>query len=180
MARKFRKRSAIDLAICLILLGSVCAWARDSEEQLLHRIQTEQNPVKKAKEEIKLADLQFMQVHDAYTHGQIEAGAKVLGKFMDTLKDAKKALDGSGRKASKQPEGFRELEISLREHERLLQDLGQRVSYFDRAPLINAAQELEQIRLGVLHALFPDNGSRPPKTPPPPAGVAAPNTKEPM
>ena len=149
------------LVVGWILLAGRCARGRETEEQLLHRIQGEQNPVKKAKDEIKLADLKLTQVRDAYTQGHIEAGAKLLGTFMDTMKTAWKVLQDSGRLASKQPQGFRELEIALREDVRSLQDLGRIVSYYDRAPLEKAAQELEQMRGEVLHALFP---GRPPRT----------------
>jgi len=164
------------LALWAILLVGRCAMGRETEEQLLQRIETEQNPVKKAKDEIKLGHLKFIQVHDAYTQGQPETGVKLLGAFVDILKTSWKLLQDSGRKATKQPEGFRELEISLREHVRSLQDLGQNVSYFDRAPLAKAAQELEEMRVEVLHAQFPGGNPRtrkdspPPQTTPSPAG----------
>ena len=148
------------LAVLGILLVGLCAKGRETEAQLLQRIQTEQNPVKKAKDEIKLASLKLTQVQDAYSQGHIEAGAKLLGTFVDTMKTSWKLLQDSGRKASKQPEGFRELEIALREDVRSLQDLERTVSYFDRAPLVNAAQELEQMRAEVLHALFPGDNPR--------------------
>jgi hypothetical protein len=138
----------------LVFPGSA-ALGRDTEEQLLQRIQSEPNPVKKAKDEIKLAKLKFAQLRDAYSQGQVEAGVKLLSAYVDVTKTAWKLLQDSGRQAAKQPEGFRELEIALREDIRLLKDLERTVSYFDRAPLANAAQELEQMRVEVLHALFP-------------------------
>jgi hypothetical protein len=148
---------SVCLAMLVILSTALCALGRETEEQLLQRIQGEQNPVKKAKDEIKLANLKFTQVHDAYSQGHIEAGVKLLGTFVDVMKTCWKVLQDSGRKASKQPEGFRELEISLRENVRLLQDLGRTVSYFDRTPLVNAAEQMEQMRFEVLHALFPED-----------------------
>jgi hypothetical protein len=164
------------LALLVILSSALCSMGRDTEEQLLQRIQGEQNPVKKAKDEIKLANLKFAQVHDAYLEGHIEAGAKLLGAFVDTLKTSWKLLQDSGRKASKQPDGFRDLEISLREHVRSLQDLGQNVSYFDRAPLANAAQELEEMRVEVLHALFPSDIPLPRKRSPAPPTTTSPGS----
>jgi len=151
----------------LVLLGSA-ALGRDTEEQLLQRIQSELNPVKKAKDEIKLARLKLTQVQDAYSQGQADAGAKLLGTFVGLMKTSWKLLKESGRQAAKQPEGFRELEIALREDDRSLQDLERTVSYFDRTPLVNAAQELEQVRADVLHALFPGGPPRTGKGPPPP------------
>jgi hypothetical protein len=147
---------------------------RETEQQLLQRIQREQNPVKKAKDEIKLASLKLAQVQDAYSQGHVEAGAKLLGTLVDAMKTSWKLLQDSGRKASKQPEGFRELEISLREDVRLLEDMERTVSYFDRAPLINAAQELDQIHGEVFHALFPAGNPRNHKDSPPPQTTPSP------
>ena len=158
----------------LVLPGS--AFGRDTEEQLLQRIQSERNPVRKAKDEIKLARLKLTQVQDAYSQGHTEAGAKLLGALVDIMKASWKLLQNSGRKASKQPEGFRELEIALRENVRLLQDLGRTVSYFDRPPLVNAAQELEQMRYEVLHALFPGGNPRTLKGSPPPQTTTSPGS----
>lgn len=176
MAREPRTGLSIWLAVGVILLAGLSAMGRETEEQLQQRIQSEQNPVKKAKEEIKLARLQFVQVHDAYSQGHIEEGAKLLGTFVDTLKTSWKLLQGSGHKASKQPDGFRELEISLREHVRSVQDLGRIVSYFDRAPLAIAAQELEEMRVEVLHALFPGDIPLPAKSSPPPPATTKPGS----
>jgi hypothetical protein len=156
-----------------ILLAGLCAMGRESEEQLRQRIRSEPNPVKKAKDEIKLASLELSQVHDAYSQGHIEAGAKLLGTFNETMKTSWKLLQNSGRKASKQPEGFRELEISLREDVRSLEDLGRTVSYLDRPPLETTAQDLERLHGEVLHALFPGRSPRTGKAPPRPRAATS-------
>jgi hypothetical protein len=148
------------LAVLGILMASAPAPCRETEDQLLQHIQNETNPVKKAKDEIKLASLRFVQVRDEYTDGRIDSGAKLLGTFMGDMKNSWKLLQDSGRKAWKQPEGFRELEISLREDVRLLQDLARSVSYFDRGPLLNAAEQLEHMRDDVLRAQFPGGNPR--------------------
>jgi len=151
----------VSLTFVEILLAGSLAAGRDSEQQLLTQIQSEQNPIKKAKEEIKLASFKLSHVQDAYSQGHIEEGEKLLGTFIDTMKTSWKILQDSGRKAAKQPQGFRELEISLREDVRTLQDLARTVNYFDRAPLENAVQKLEQMRGELIRALFP---VRPPRT----------------
>ena len=160
-----KRKGSLFIPVILVVLGfssvALCAVGHETEPQLLARIQSEPNPVKKAKIEIRLAKLQLAQVQDAYSHGRIEEGAKLVANLLDTIRTSWKLLQGSGRKASKQPDGFRDLEISLREYVRLLQDLGRTVSYLDRAPLENAAQEMEQIRAEVLRALFPGG---PPRT----------------
>jgi hypothetical protein len=160
------------LAVLAITLAGACAQARDNEAQLLQRIQSEQNPVKKAKDEIKLAQLKLAQVQSAYSQGHAETGATLVGALVDALKSSWKFLQQSGRKASKHPDGFRDLDIALRENVRRLQDLGRTVSYFDRAPLTKAVQQLDEEREEVLHELFPgdkahelDYAPQPPEPP---------------
>ncbi len=131
------------------------ALGRETEEQLLERIQREQNPVKKAKYEIKLADLKLQQAQAAYGQRNVELGAKLLGAVVEHMKTSWKILQESGRQAAKQPQGFKELEISLRHDDRLLEDLRHRVNYFDREPVDRAAEEMERIHSQVLLALFP-------------------------
>lgn len=127
---------------------------------MLERIHNEQNPVKKAKLEIKFADLVLQQALDAYSKGDVESGAKLLGVCVEHMKASWKTLQDSGRNAAKQPQGFKELDISLREDFRLLEDLERRVTYFDRGPIEKTAQEIEGIRSEVLQALFPATKSR--------------------
>ena len=150
--------------VCLMGLGIMAftgshAQGRETEEQLLKHIQSEQNPVRKSKYELKLADLKLEQARDAYGQNNPEQGAKLLGAFTDSMGASWKALQESGRKAVKQPQGFKELDISLREHARALEDLARRVPYFDREPVEKATHELERIRVEVLQALFPAKGS---------------------
>jgi hypothetical protein len=81
------------------------------------------------------------------------------------LEDAWKTLQDSGRKASRQPEGFRELEIALREDVRALEDLGRGVEYFNRGPIDDAAKKLDQTHNQVFQLLFPPDGSKTGKGP---------------
>ena len=166
----------VGLTFIGIVLTGLPAMGRDTEQQLLARIQSEQNPVKKAKEEIRLASFKLSHIQDAYSQGKIEEGAKLLATFVDTMKTSWKTLQDSGRTAAKQPQGFRELEISLREDIRALQDLTRTVGYFDRAPLENSVQELEHMHDEVIKALFPGGTPRTSKGPPSSKTATSPGT----
>src|ERR1035437_4169327 len=108
-----KRKGSPFLLVFLVVLGfpsvGLRALGHETEQQLLARIQSEPNPVKKAKIEIRLAKLQLAQVQDAYSHGRIEEGAKLVANLTDTIKTAWKLLQGLGRRASKQPDGFRDL-----------------------------------------------------------------------
>lgn len=59
------------------------------------------------------------------------------------------------RQAWRQHQGFRELDIALREDGRLLEDLKHRIPYQDRPPVQEVAREVDELRDQVLKALFP-------------------------
>jgi hypothetical protein len=148
-----------------MVLSGAPALGRDTEQQLSQRIEKELNPVKRAKDEVKLAGLKLRQAEQAYDKGDTQLGSELVETCVTHLQASWKDLQGSGRMAAKQPQGFKELDIALREQGRVLKDLGRRVSYFNRSPIDKAAKEMDQIRSEVLEALFP--AAKPHTTNPP-------------
>src|SRR5438034_4260620 len=104
--------------------GSVplVAGRQDSEEDLLARIQREQNPVKKAKYEIRLGRVKLTQAIAAYGAGDVDRCNGLVAAYLAQIKTAWTRLQSAGRNAVKKPEGFRELDIALREDARLIED----------------------------------------------------------
>jgi hypothetical protein len=137
------------------LAGASFAPSSETEEHLLARIQKETDPIKKSKGVTRLARIKLEQAIQAYGHGNIEQGAQLVSVYLGRIKDSWKILRSSGRNAARSPQGFKELDIELREDVRLLDDLKRRVSYFDRGPLEQTGKDLEQVRTEVLQALFP-------------------------
>jgi hypothetical protein len=135
--------------------GSASSVAQDTEEELLARLQKEHNPVKRAKYDMRLGRIKLEQAIAAYEQGNLDAGVQLLDAYLQRIKDAWQALHSSGRNAARQPQGFKELDIALRQDIRLLEDLKHRVSYYDREPVKKVADEIEGIRSEVLRALFP-------------------------
>lgn len=135
--------------------GSSFASSSETEEHLLARVQKETDPIKKSKGETRLARMKLQQAIQAYDHGNMEQGARLTGIFLGRIKDSWQVLKTCGRNAARDPRGFKELDIELREDVRLLDDLKRRVSFFDRGPIEQTGKELEQVRTEVLQALFP-------------------------
>jgi hypothetical protein len=154
--------------LAVVSLGTASAKDRrtDSEQDLLDRIQREQNPVRRSKLEIRLGRLKMQQAIDAYGQGRIDQGKSLLDGYLDRVKSCWQTLKGSGRNAVKQPQGFRELDIALREDSRTLEDMSKRISYFDREPVEQTMQEVNQVHDEVLHALFPSLPGAPDKPSP--------------
>ena len=150
------------LTIGFLLIGAPVFLAAGSsplpsetEAQLLARIQKEHDPVKKSKAETRLARIKLEQAIQAYEQGNTEQGAQLVSVYLGRIKDAWQYLRSSGRNAARDPRGFKELDIELREDARLLDDLKRRISYFERDPIEKAEKEVEQARAEVLQALFP-------------------------
>jgi hypothetical protein len=153
-------RALLSIAFLLIGVSAFLAGASsgppsETEAQLLARMQKEHNPVRKSKEETRLARIKLQQAIQNYGQGYVEQGSQLISAYLDRIKDSWQILKNSGRNAARAPQGFRELDIELREDARLLDDLKRRVSYFDRDPVEKAAKEAEQVRAEVLQALFP-------------------------
>jgi len=143
-----------------LVVGGALAWAaaaprQDTEEGLLAKIPRERHPVKKGKLEVRLGRVKLLQAMEAFDSRDIEKCYRLLGAYQERMKSAWATLEGSGRPAWKKPQGFKELDIALREDARLLEDFKHRVPYQAREPVEKAAREIEQLRGLVLKALFP-------------------------
>lgn len=138
------------------LAGAAPAPRRpDSEADLLARIEREQNPVKKAKLEIRLGRVKLLQAIEAFDGGNVEECHQLLTAYLERMEGAWATLESSGRQAWRQHQGYRELEIALREDRRYLEDFRHRIPYQDRAPVEKVAKEVDELRNKVLKALFP-------------------------
>ena len=135
--------------------GAAFAASSENEERLISRIAKESDPVKKSKCVTRLARIKLQQAIEAYEHGNIEQGVQLFHAYMARVKDSWQLLKNCGRNATRDPRGFKELDIELREDARLVDDLKRRVSYLDRDPIEQTGKEVEVVRAQVLQALFP-------------------------
>ena len=142
-------------------LGFASPPPRQDNEQKLHaRIERERNPVKRAKLKVRLGRLKLLQAVDAYDKVGHEPYQKLLDEYLEVMRSAWKDLQESGRQAWRRPDGFKELDIGLREDTRFLDDLMHRVPYEERGPVEKVYHEAEKIRAAVLGALFPPERPR--------------------
>jgi hypothetical protein len=146
--------------LLLLFLGGLVVAAPDprrpdTEADLLARIGREQNLVKRAKFEIRLGRVKLLQAIEAYDRGDAEQCHQLLSAYQERMKGAWATLQASGRQAWRHHQGFRELDIALREDGRYLEDFMRRIPFQDRAPVESVAKEMDELRNKVLKALFP-------------------------
>jgi hypothetical protein len=119
MTRPFAIRFAVlaTLAICAPLV------AQDKLAVDLARYQHEADPVRKARELAKLGDEQIDLAKKLLKAGDEVASLHTLEQYSDEVRETVSGLSGMGVDAEKKPAGFKELQISLRETIRRIDDL---------------------------------------------------------
>jgi hypothetical protein len=154
-------RSATAGACLLALtlgLGVEIAFPRkspDDEAKLLSVLEREKNPVKKAKLETRLGRLKLQQAFSAYDQGQFDLCWKLFDDYLGHMKSAWTDLGASGREAARHPDGFKQLDIALRESGRDLEDFQTRVTFQEREAVDKIHAQTADLHNHVLDALFP-------------------------
>lgn len=165
------RRRTITVVACLAMLAggrtlSLRAARNDTEEKLLPKIQSEQDPIKKTKLEIRLARVKLLQAMEACHKDDHAACSEWLGSYLELVRSSWKDLQSAGKNPVKHPSGFRELDIALREDARTLEDSKRELPLEDRAKFDPVMAEVNKIHDEVFAALFPTTGPRPPKKKP--------------
>lgn len=111
------------LALGLALSLGVPAIAQDRFADDLARYQHESDPVRKAKLLAKLGDEHVELARKQLKEDQDVASLHTLEQYRDEVHDTVAALNGLGIDAERKPSGFKELQISLRETIRRIDDL---------------------------------------------------------
>jgi DNA-directed RNA polymerase subunit K/omega len=134
---------------------STPAFASDTEAKLLKHLEHEHKPVKRAKLEVRLGKLKLEQAFEDYKQGNFQVSQKSLNEYLERMRNAWAELESSGRIAARKPQGFKELEIALRESRRKMEDFESRISYQQRQQVEKIRLETERLHRRVLDTLFP-------------------------
>lgn len=151
------------MSACLVLIGAAApspAFRIDTEQDLLPRIEREQDMVRKAKLEIRLAHLKLARAAEACQKDDHDVCHQSLDAYLEAVRSSWKHLQASGKNAVRSPSGFRDLDIALREDNHQLEDLKRRMPYEDRGILDPVIQESDKIHNEVFGALFPSGAGR--------------------
>jgi len=165
---------AVIVAVALAIVTAPCvlgARHQGTEQELLARIARETNLPKRARLQAELATLKLDQAAEAFDHDQYDSGKNLLQQYLGWIRKSWGVLEQSGRDATRKPQGFKYLDITLRENVRTLADLAERTPYEDRGPIEAIAKSADAVHSQVIAALFPDGVKE--------EGAAAPPDKRP-
>jgi hypothetical protein len=145
------------LAICS------AAFAQDRLAQDLAKYNAEPDPVRRTRDLVKLGDAQVDVARKQLKDGDTVASLATLQQYRDEVLKTSSDLAAMGVDAEKRPSGFKELQISLRETIRKIDDMIFTLSVDDRPPFRDVRADLAQVQNNLMDALFPRNGDHPPK-----------------
>jgi hypothetical protein len=170
---KWFMRSRRGLAILFLqaftLLFCWDGFVRSDDEKLKkellrqqERLNRENSPVGKAKVLVKISDLHLQGAAHAVKTGFSEAD-RFLVQYTESVNQALGVLKSSGRNAQKNPDGFKQFEISLRKQLRLLDDLKSRYPYDQVETIDRAIQAAKSAHEDMFEEIFGIENTNPGK-----------------
>jgi hypothetical protein len=118
------------------------------------------DPVRKAKDVVRQGEMQLEQVRREIKDENYDAALQVLREYRDAVKFAHARLKASGKDAEKKPNGFKHLQIHIRQNIPRLQQTILTVPLDQREPFEAIRKELEAIDRELIDALFPRQPSK--------------------
>jgi hypothetical protein len=128
---------------------------QDAIEPFRTRFTRETDPIRKAKILIQLGDAEFREIQKNTGSDNAQEALVLLRQYRDEAQACQKALEATGRIPEKHPSGFKELQISLRESLRRLDNVIADLSGDEQKPFRDVRQELDQMDRRLIHQLFP-------------------------
>jgi hypothetical protein len=144
--------------IALIL----CAWLPVLAQQQTDRVsiarsrfEHETDPVHKAKLMVPLGTAEFDQIEKQVIDSDISNALSGLQTYQGQVMIVEKGLDAKNVDPEKHPAGFKELEISVRESLRRLDNVLVRLSGDDQKPFLDVRKSLDDVNRHLIKQLFP-------------------------
>jgi hypothetical protein len=153
------------MAAALSLCCALAAQDRLADE--LTRYQHEPDPVRRTRLLVKLGDEQVDVAKRQLKAGEDEASLHTLEVYRDEVHDTIAALNGTGIDAERKPAGFKELQISLRETIRRIDELIFTLNADKRPFFREVRNDLFTDQNRLIDELFPRKPDRAPAKPQP-------------
>lgn len=141
--------------------------AQDRLDSLLAQYQHEADPIRKARVLAKLGDDQVAQAREQLKSGKDVDSLQTLEKYRDEIRETVTALEAAVPDAEKKPAGFKELQISMRETVRHIDDLILTLPVDKRPFFREVRDDLVKTQNELIDALFPRRPNQSPKKPNP-------------
>jgi hypothetical protein len=149
------------LTLLFMFVMPAAAWAQKGNNRSSERLEAERrrvsglkDPVDRTKSYITISTLLLDLATGAAQHDP-ESLAPLLDQYVTAIQAARDSIVNSGRDATRKPAGYKEMEITLRQHTRRLQDIARMLTVDEREPVEHALRVATSIREEIIRLLFP-------------------------
>lgn len=119
------------------------------------RFLQEDDPIRKAKALPKYGEQQLILMREELRKEKYTDCLALLEQYRDAVRVSFTKLKDTGRNAERKPDGFRQMQIHLRQSVHHLGSILQAVPFEQRRPFEDIRRELETIDRELLNMLFP-------------------------
>ena len=146
--------------LVLTAMVAIPAAPVDHAPELRARFERETNPVRRAKMMQKLGAAEFRDIENDVADARFAMAATMLHQYRLEVEQCSKELDATGDNAEKHPDGFKQLQISIRESLERLDRLISTMTASQQVPLRADRNRLEELNSHLLEELFPQAPNR--------------------
>jgi hypothetical protein len=139
------------------MIGLSAKWTL-GQKQILDfrtRFTQETDAVRRAQKMPKLGEAEFDEITRDIDEGKLTDGLAILKEYRDEIQLCEEGLDAKKIDAEKHPQGFKQLEISLRQSLRPLNSLLVGLRSDEQAPFLEVRTDLDELNRHLIHELFP-------------------------
>jgi hypothetical protein len=129
--------------------------APDRVAELRSRFDHDPDPIRKAKLMPQLGDAEFREIEGDLLAERLPDALMILQQYSDEAQSCEKELEAKGVNAEQHPAGFKQLQFSLRESLRRLDDLLVTLTADERAPFEPVRKDIDEMNRRLIHELFP-------------------------
>ena len=140
--------------------------AENSTAELRAKFTSETDPVRKAKLLVPLSEAEFREILKDTESENFVGALAIFQQYRDEAQICQKALEAKEPDPEKHPNGFKQLQISLRQSLRRLSDIIVDLPADDQKPFLDVRRDLEQMDRQLIHELFPRRPQGAPEPPP--------------
>jgi hypothetical protein len=139
----------------ILALTPVCLLAQDRISEFRTRFAQETDALHRAQAMPKLGEAEFDEITKNVDTGKLPTALAVLKEYRDEIQSCEKGLDARKIDAERHPKGYKQLEISLRQALRKLNNLLVGFTADEQAPFLEVRSDLEESNRHLIRSLFP-------------------------
>ena len=156
---------SVSAPMIIFALLPTLALAQDRAAEFHARFAQESDAMRRAQAMPKLGEAEFDEIAKDVDAAKLAEALAILKEYRDEVEACEMGLDARKIDAERHPKGYKQLEISLRQSLRKLNNLLVGFTGDEQAPFAEVRQNLEELNRHLIRELFP-KGPNDDTTPP--------------